>query len=134
MKLDETRLQRNAGICLTKPCSQVSTPVSPTPTRPSTAGRITLIITSAFLPRARTLPLAARLDISHFSRRGIRKLLNDWKPQFWLAYRSLCPSGWYERWDAQRGELRTLGTHIVEIRKQTADFQPNRGWQLPRPP
>ncbi len=23
--------------------------------------------------------------------------------QFWLAYRSLCPSGWYERWDAQRG-------------------------------
>ncbi|KAK4678585.1 Cytochrome c oxidase subunit 6B [Podospora pseudoanserina] len=22
--------------------------------------------------------------------------------QFWLAYRSLCPSGWYERWDAQR--------------------------------
>ncbi|KAL2116611.1 hypothetical protein VTJ04DRAFT_8779 [Mycothermus thermophilus] len=23
--------------------------------------------------------------------------------QFWLAYRSLCPSSWYERWDAQRG-------------------------------
>ena len=25
--------------------------------------------------------------------------------QFWLAYRSLCPSGWYERWDAQRGTI-----------------------------
>lgn len=23
--------------------------------------------------------------------------------QFWLAYRSLCPSGWYQRWDEQRG-------------------------------
>lgn len=23
--------------------------------------------------------------------------------QFWLAYRSLCPSGWYARWDEQRG-------------------------------
>lgn len=23
--------------------------------------------------------------------------------QFWLAYRSLCPSGWYTRWDEQRG-------------------------------
>ncbi|UNI20074.1 Cytochrome c oxidase subunit 6B [Purpureocillium takamizusanense] len=22
--------------------------------------------------------------------------------QFWLAYRSLCPSGWYQRWDEQR--------------------------------
>ncbi|KAF3361284.1 hypothetical protein VdG1_00893 [Verticillium dahliae VDG1] len=22
--------------------------------------------------------------------------------QFWLAYRSLCPSGWYTRWDEQR--------------------------------
>ncbi|KAI5864227.1 cytochrome c oxidase, subunit VIb [Durotheca rogersii] len=22
--------------------------------------------------------------------------------QFFLAYRSLCPSGWYERWDDQR--------------------------------
>lgn len=25
--------------------------------------------------------------------------------QFWLAYRSLCPSGWYQRWDEQRGTL-----------------------------
>lgn len=23
--------------------------------------------------------------------------------QFWLAYRSLCPGGWYQRWDEQRG-------------------------------
>ncbi|KAI0973001.1 cytochrome c oxidase, subunit VIb [Xylaria arbuscula] len=23
--------------------------------------------------------------------------------QFFLAYRSLCPSGWYQRWDDQRG-------------------------------
>ncbi|KAL0940977.1 cytochrome c oxidase polypeptide vib [Colletotrichum truncatum] len=22
--------------------------------------------------------------------------------QFWLGYRSLCPSGWYQRWDEQR--------------------------------
>ncbi|CAG9939034.1 unnamed protein product [Clonostachys rosea f. rosea IK726] len=22
--------------------------------------------------------------------------------QFWHAYRSLCPSGWYQRWDEQR--------------------------------
>ncbi|CCT67300.1 probable COX12-cytochrome-c oxidase, subunit VIB [Fusarium fujikuroi] len=22
--------------------------------------------------------------------------------QFWLSYRSLCPSGWYQRWDEQR--------------------------------
>ncbi|GJC82643.1 cytochrome c oxidase subunit 6b [Colletotrichum tofieldiae] len=22
--------------------------------------------------------------------------------QFWLGYRSLCPSGWYTRWDEQR--------------------------------
>ncbi|KAK8859768.1 cytochrome c oxidase subunit VIb [Apiospora arundinis] len=28
----------------------------------------------------------------------------DFKPcrQFFLAYRSLCPSGWYQRWDEQR--------------------------------
>ena len=24
--------------------------------------------------------------------------------QFYLAYRSLCPSAWVERWDDQRGE------------------------------
>lgn len=30
-------------------------------------------------------------------------LITHGLPQFWLAYRSLCPSGWYERWDAQRG-------------------------------
>lgn len=23
--------------------------------------------------------------------------------QFWLAYRSLCPSSWHKRWDEQRG-------------------------------
>ncbi|KAI0512846.1 cytochrome c oxidase polypeptide vib-like protein [Xylaria bambusicola] len=26
--------------------------------------------------------------------------------QFFLAYRSLCPSGWYQRWDDQRGSCR----------------------------
>ncbi|VBB78077.1 Putative Cytochrome c oxidase polypeptide VIb [Podospora comata] len=31
--------------------------------------------------------------------------------QFWLAYRSLCPSGWYERWDAQRVGLSTTAQH-----------------------
>ncbi|VUC22088.1 unnamed protein product [Clonostachys rosea] len=24
------------------------------------------------------------------------------RTQFWHAYRSLCPSGWYQRWDEQR--------------------------------
>jgi cytochrome c oxidase subunit 6b len=28
--------------------------------------------------------------------------------QFWLAYRSLCPSGWYQRWDDQRGSSTVL--------------------------
>lgn len=28
--------------------------------------------------------------------------------QFWLAYRSLCPSGWYQRWDEQRGAFAVL--------------------------
>ena len=29
--------------------------------------------------------------------------LNPLFLQFWLAYRSLCPTGWYQRWDEQRG-------------------------------
>nr|CDP27433.1 Putative Cytochrome c oxidase polypeptide VIb [Podospora anserina S mat+] len=49
--------------------------------------------------------------------------------QFWLAYRSLCPSGWYERWDAQRGKL-PVSFPPLWLEKMT-DI-PNRGWQLPR--
>lgn len=30
--------------------------------------------------------------------------------QFWLAYRSLCPSGWYQRWDEQRGAIHSRGS------------------------
>lgn len=46
---------------------------------------------------------------------GKARLIADWAPssnkeytnprttkQFFLAYRSLCPSGWYQRWDDQR--------------------------------
>ncbi|KAH7246028.1 cytochrome c oxidase subunit 6B, partial [Fusarium tricinctum] len=35
--------------------------------------------------------------------------------QFWLSYRSLCPSGWYQRWDEQRGKLNptlVIGLHL----------------------
>jgi cytochrome c oxidase subunit 6b len=28
--------------------------------------------------------------------------------QFFLAYRSLCPSGWYQRWDDQRGSYTNI--------------------------
>lgn len=34
--------------------------------------------------------------------------------QFWLAYRSLCPSGWYQRWDEQRGAFITLHQAMAE--------------------
>ncbi|KAI8955976.1 cytochrome c oxidase, subunit VIb [Xylaria longipes] len=32
--------------------------------------------------------------------------------QFFLAYRSLCPSGWYQQWDDQRGSYKHTPTHI----------------------
>lgn len=33
--------------------------------------------------------------------------------QFWLAYRSLCPSGWYARWDEQRGATLPLPKYAL---------------------
>lgn len=33
--------------------------------------------------------------------------------QFWLAYRSLCPSGWYQRWDEQRGAFPMLPPDLI---------------------
>jgi cytochrome c oxidase subunit 6b len=44
--------------------------------------------------------------------------------QFWLAYRSLCPSGWYERWDAQRG---TPLTPPMILRENDTDVQTEAG-------
>jgi len=74
---------------------------SPTRTRPSTAGRTTSTTTSASSPRVRTSSLAVRYTTS-----------SSWTTntplthaQFFLAYRSLCPSGWASRWDDQRGEF-----------------------------
>lgn len=39
--------------------------------------------------------------------------------QFWLAYRSLCPSGWYQRWDEQRGMTSPVS---VTARTHADDF------------
>ncbi|KAI1364976.1 cytochrome c oxidase, subunit VIb [Xylaria arbuscula] len=41
--------------------------------------------------------------------------------QFFLAYRSLCPSGWYQRWDDQRG-LSTPRTHNSRRELATNDI------------
>jgi hypothetical protein len=46
--------------------------------------------------------------------------------QFWLAYRSLCPSGWYQRWDEQRG---MTSPAPVIARAHADNF--SRGWKLP---
>ncbi|KAH8899521.1 COX6B-domain-containing protein [Thozetella sp. PMI_491] len=47
--------------------------------------------------------------------------------QFWLAYRSLCPSGWYQRWDEQRGTnkitpLRHLAGTTADISTESGNF------------
>jgi hypothetical protein len=77
---------------------------SPTRTRPSTAGRTTSTTTSAFSPRVRTSSLVVRYMTSSPDNRQA----SDPYPQFFLAYRSLCPSGWAMRWDDQRGEFLAL--------------------------
>lgn len=46
--------------------------------------------------------------------------------QFWLAYRSLCPSGWYQRWDEQRG---MTGPALILARELADNF--SRGRKLP---
>jgi hypothetical protein len=71
---------------------------SQTRTKPNTAGKTMSITTSALLQREKTLPLAVRY--SKLLEAAERRLLTA---QFFLAYRSLCPSGWVERWDDQRG-------------------------------
>jgi len=105
---------------------QVSTPASPIPTRPSTAGKTTSTTTSASWPRARTLPPAVRLAaLSHAPRHMKAKYTGL---QFWLAYRSLCPSGWYTRWDEQRGERRYIAKSHGRLTNMSI-----RGRQLPCP-
>lgn len=105
---------------------QVSTPASPTRTRPSTAGKITSTTTSASWPRARTLPRAVRLEDLSQAPRHIEANHAGW--QFWLAYRSLCPSGWYTRWDEQRGER----TYLAKWHDRVTNTS-SRGRQLPCP-
>lgn len=46
--------------------------------------------------------------------------------QFWLAYRSLCPSGWYTRWDEQRG-----ASYLISLVPETLTDIAYRGWELP---
>lgn len=107
---------------------QVSMPASPTPTRPSTAGKTTSTTTSASWPRARTLPRAVRLADLSQTRRHIEA--NHTGLQFWLAYRSLCPSGWYTRWDEQRGER----TYLAKWHgRGSVTNMSSRGRQLPCP-
>lgn len=50
------------------------------------------------------------------------------RPQFYLAYRSLCPGGWTQRWDDQRGKCPSpppLPAALITTNM-------NRGRQLPR--
>lgn len=49
--------------------------------------------------------------------------------QFWLAYRSLCPSGWYQRWDEQRGMTSPVS---FIVRAHADNF--SRGRKLPCAP
>ncbi|KUI58048.1 Cytochrome c oxidase subunit 6B [Cytospora mali] len=42
--------------------------------------------------------------------------------QFWLAYRSLCPSGWHARWDEQRGAKSILFTRHAPGRLDADNF------------
>lgn len=82
---------------------QASMRASPTRTRPSTAGRTTSTTTSASSPRVRTSSLAVRYNCLPIHRQPSSNtcLMHT---QFFLAYRSLCPSSWATRWDDQRGE------------------------------
>lgn len=51
--------------------------------------------------------------------------------QFWLAYRSLCPSGWYNRWDEQRGAtVYTASANKAQALERPTDII-YRGWELP---
>jgi hypothetical protein len=47
------------------------------------------------------LPLAVRYGLLRFQGCYESEVLTV--SQFQLAYKSLCPSGWYNRWDEQRG-------------------------------
>jgi len=43
-------------------------------------------------------------------------MMSDKHIQFFLAYRSLCPSSWCERWDDQRGKV-----HMTKWRDGVTD-------------
>lgn len=43
--------------------------------------------------------------------------------QFWLAYRSLCPSGWYARWDEQRGAVQPSPDHAFAVDEMLTTVQ-----------
>ncbi|KAJ5666034.1 uncharacterized protein N7477_008482 [Penicillium maclennaniae] len=78
--------------------SQVSTPVSLSRIRPSTAGRTTSTTTSVSRPRVKTSALQAG-TLTHTTIRPRQKLIDF---QFYHAFRSLCPKAWTDRWDGQR--------------------------------
>lgn len=109
---------------------QASMRASPTRTRPSTAGRTTSTTTSASSPRVRTSSLAVRYNCLPIHRQPSSNtcLMHT---QFFLAYRSLCPSSWATRWDDQRGESPIAPQHAY-LQEYVAHYPLQR--MAPSPP
>ncbi|KAL2759541.1 hypothetical protein ACRALDRAFT_2094433, partial [Sodiomyces alcalophilus JCM 7366] len=51
--------------------------------------------------------------------------------QFFLAYRSLCPSGWYNRWDDQRGMNKTSLRPMVYFPSSASLTKPKEAGNFP---
>ena len=113
---------------------------------PSTAGRTTSTTTSVLMPRERTSAHAVRYFIATHQSSLVQLFLssareifdkslfnspmglqtNYCRPQFYYAFRSLCPKAWTDRWDTQRGNLSPC-----QIVSETILTKNHRGWQLP---